>query len=122
MASQPLSESCSYLLVAHDGVRWLPAVLTALHRSGRRPDRMVAVDTGSTDGTAELLAKAEAAGLVDRVVTLGRETGFGAAVAAALATGCSKSVKAPEETTAAPAELVRAFADAGTQTGELGLV
>ena len=36
------------VLVAHDGVRWLPAVLTALHRSGRRPDRMVAVDTGST--------------------------------------------------------------------------
>lgn len=75
------------VLVAHDGARWLPAVLTALHRSTRRPERMVAVDTGSTDATAELLAKAEKAGLVDRVVTLPRETGFGAAVAAALATG-----------------------------------
>jgi GT2 family glycosyltransferase len=75
------------VLVAHDGDRWLPAVLTALHRSRRRPERVVAVDTGSTDGTADLLAKAQEAGLVDRVVTLGREVGFGAAVAAALATG-----------------------------------
>jgi succinate-semialdehyde dehydrogenase/glutarate-semialdehyde dehydrogenase len=32
---------------------------------------------------------------------------------AALATGCSMIVKAPEETPASPAELIRAFADAG---------
>ncbi len=43
-------------------------------------------------------------------------------LAAALATGCSMIVKAPEETPAAPAALVRAFADAGLPAGVLGLV
>lgn len=43
-------------------------------------------------------------------------------VAAALATGCSMIVKAPEETPASPAELIRAFADAGLPSGVLGLV
>lgn len=43
-------------------------------------------------------------------------------VAAALATGCSMIVKAAEETPASPAELVRAFADAGLPPGVLGLV
>ena len=43
-------------------------------------------------------------------------------LAATLATGCSMIVKAPEETPAAPAELVRAFADAGLPPGVLGLV
>jgi succinate-semialdehyde dehydrogenase / glutarate-semialdehyde dehydrogenase len=43
-------------------------------------------------------------------------------LAAALATGCSMIVKAPEETPAAPAELIRAFADAGLPPGVLGLV
>jgi succinate-semialdehyde dehydrogenase/glutarate-semialdehyde dehydrogenase len=43
-------------------------------------------------------------------------------MAAALATGCSMIVKAPEETPAAPAALIRAFADAGVPAGVLGLV
>jgi len=43
-------------------------------------------------------------------------------VSAALAAGCSILVKAPEETPAAPAALVRAFADAGLPPGVLGLV
>lgn len=40
----------------------------------------------------------------------------------ALACGCSMIVKAPEETPASPAELIRAFADAGLPAGVLGLV
>lgn len=40
----------------------------------------------------------------------------------ALATGCSVIAKAPEETPASPAELVRAFVDAGIPAGVLGLV
>jgi succinate-semialdehyde dehydrogenase / glutarate-semialdehyde dehydrogenase len=43
-------------------------------------------------------------------------------VGAALAAGCSMLVKAAEETPAAPAELIRAFADAGLSSGVLGLV
>ena len=43
-------------------------------------------------------------------------------VGAALAAGCSMLVKAAEETPAAPAELIRAFADAGIPPGVLGLV
>ena len=43
-------------------------------------------------------------------------------VGAALAAGCSMLVKAPEETPAGPAELIRAFADAGLPPGVLGLV
>ena len=43
-------------------------------------------------------------------------------VGAALAAGCSVVVKAPEETPAAPAALVKAFADAGLPAGVLGLV
>ena len=40
----------------------------------------------------------------------------------ALAAGCSIIVKAPEETPASPAELVRCFADAGVPAGVMNLV
>ncbi len=40
----------------------------------------------------------------------------------ALATGCSIIVKAPEETPASPAELIRAFTDAGVPTDVMNLV
>jgi succinate-semialdehyde dehydrogenase/glutarate-semialdehyde dehydrogenase len=43
-------------------------------------------------------------------------------LSAALAAGCSIIVKAPEETPASPAELIRAFADAGVPSGVIGLV
>jgi succinate-semialdehyde dehydrogenase/glutarate-semialdehyde dehydrogenase len=43
-------------------------------------------------------------------------------LSAALATGCSIIVKAPEETPASPAELIRAFVDAGVPKGVIGLV
>ncbi len=43
-------------------------------------------------------------------------------LSAALSTGCSIIIKAPEETPASPAELVRAFADAGVPAGVINLV
>ncbi|MEO8081090.1 MAG: NAD-dependent succinate-semialdehyde dehydrogenase [Caldimonas sp.] len=43
-------------------------------------------------------------------------------LSAALAAGCSIIVKAPEETPASPAELIRCFADAGVPAGTIGLV
>jgi len=43
-------------------------------------------------------------------------------LSSALAAGCSIIVKAPEETPASPAELIRAFIDAGVPAGVIGLV
>ena len=43
-------------------------------------------------------------------------------LSAALATGCSCIVKAPEETPAAPAALIKAFVDAGLPEGVVGLI
>ncbi|MGZ4595163.1 MAG: glycosyltransferase family 2 protein, partial [Actinomycetes bacterium] len=52
------------LLVSHNGDRWLPAVLAGLERSTRLPDEVVAVDTGSTDGSVALLEQAFGPGVV----------------------------------------------------------
>lgn len=70
------------IVVAHDGARWLPDVLAALAGQTRAVQRVVGVDTGSTDGSAGLLR--EALGETN-VLTLPRDTGYGAAVAAGLA-------------------------------------
>ena len=43
-------------------------------------------------------------------------------LSAALATGCSIIVKAPEETPASPAEMIRCFVDAGVPAGVVNLV
>lgn len=43
-------------------------------------------------------------------------------LSSALAAGCSIIVKAPEETPGSPAELIRAFIDAGVPAGVIGLV
>lgn len=43
-------------------------------------------------------------------------------ISGALAAGCSIIIKAPEETPASPAELVRCFADAGVPAGVVNLV
>ncbi|MDQ3887020.1 MAG: glycosyltransferase, partial [Actinomycetota bacterium] len=73
------------VLVCHDGEEWLPEVLDALRRLTVRPQHLIAVDTGSLDRTAELLAGAT--DVVDGVLSLDRGTGFGVAVAAAVAHG-----------------------------------
>src|SRR5687767_3634644 len=68
------------VLVAHDGIAWLPEAIDALVHSTHVPAHVVCVDTGSTDGSAELLAER-----FGEVLRLPRDTGFGAAVAAGLA-------------------------------------
>jgi GT2 family glycosyltransferase len=52
------------LLVSHDGARWLPAVLEGLASQTRAPERVVAVDTGSSDTTLDLLTTALGSGSV----------------------------------------------------------
>ncbi|MFC5140158.1 glycosyltransferase [Actinomycetospora rhizophila] len=65
------------VLVCHDGEAWLPGTLDALARLTRRPRRVIAVDTGSADGTAGILG---ASNQVDVVLRMPRDTGFAEAV------------------------------------------
>lgn len=44
------------LLISHDGARWLPAVLEGVGEQSRRPDRLVAVDTGAVPETEAVWA------------------------------------------------------------------
>lgn len=67
------------VVVAHNGQRWLPRVLRALADSTRTPDAVIAVDTGSTDRTPELLADDPS---ITDVVTTDPRTRFAQAVAA----------------------------------------
>lgn len=72
-----LTHDVTAVLVAHDGRRWLPRTLTALSSLVRMPERIIAVDTGSRDTTAELLTGSLGA---PAVVSAPSNTGFGAAV------------------------------------------
>src|SRR5258708_39268575 len=65
------------VVVSHDGARWLPEVLAALAVQTRGVQRVVAVDTGSTDGSLDLLTEALGP---ERVVSAPPGTGFGDAV------------------------------------------
>ncbi len=69
------------VVVAHDGARWLPRTLASVAAQSREVDAVVGVDTGSRDGSADLLREHLGAG---HVVEVGRRTGFGAAVRAGL--------------------------------------
>ncbi|MGJ7908882.1 glycosyltransferase family 2 protein [Actinopolyspora sp. H202] len=96
------------VLVCRRGAEWLPEVLTALRRLTAAPRHFLAVEVGSDEETAESLsaevvpgnsaadgaatdgavvngAATEVSELLDGVLTVGSETGFGAAVAHAVA-------------------------------------
>ena len=70
------------MLVSHDGERWLPTVLEGLAGQLAPVAHCVAVDTGSKDASADLLAEAFGA---DGVIALPSSTGFPAALRAGLA-------------------------------------
>ncbi len=77
------------VLVAHDGARWLPFTLAALADLDHAPDRVIAVDTGSTDATPALLeASLGSAGLLRAA----RDSGYGAAVAVGVSEIPSRAV------------------------------
>ncbi|MFO7960044.1 MAG: glycosyltransferase [Nitriliruptoraceae bacterium] len=69
------------VLVAHEGVRWLPRTLDALLAQSHVPIEIVAVDNASTDGSRELLLERLGE---DRVLIADRDLGFGGAVSMAL--------------------------------------
>lgn len=72
------------VLVALDAARWLPETLAGLAALRRRPDRLIAIETHSTDSTLLLLERARDAGVLDAVYCDPDARGFGAAVSSAL--------------------------------------
>lgn len=68
------------VLVSHDGARWLPAVIGGLDAQTVTPDRVLVVDTGSTDDS---LIRLQAAG--HEIITAPATTTYPQAVALALA-------------------------------------
>ncbi|MET9781909.1 glycosyltransferase family 2 protein [Nocardiopsis alba] len=69
------------VIVSHDGARWLPETLSALRSQSHPVQRVVAADTGSADGSPDLLAEYLPA---DAIIDLPADTGYGDAIRAAL--------------------------------------
>lgn len=78
--------SVTAIMVVHNSRAWLARQLLSLARLDPRPGRIIAVDNASTDDCASLLARELDEGVLDGVVTLEKNTGFGVAVAAAIGT------------------------------------
>ncbi|MFL6288147.1 MAG: glycosyltransferase [Actinomycetes bacterium] len=76
------SQAVVAVLVCHNGEQYLPRTLAALAALNPAPAHVVAVDTGSADRTAPLLAEAvgTGSGAVDSVITMPSDTGFAEAV------------------------------------------
>ncbi|WP_031077067.1 glycosyltransferase family 2 protein [Streptomyces sp. NRRL WC-3742] len=73
------------VIVSHDGARWLPQALAGLLGQDRQVQRVLAVDTGSTDDSPQLLADTLADWLPESgPIVLGRRAGFGTAVGEAV--------------------------------------
>ena len=70
------------VLVTHDGARWLPRTLAALRGSTHEVDALHVVDTGSIDGTAEILANAAAT--IASLHSAPREQPYGKSIAQAV--------------------------------------
>ena len=79
--TRPAAARVTAVLVCHDGAQFLPRTLAAIAGQVRPPDVLVGVDTGSGDGSADLLARA-----TPNLLRLPRRTAFGDAVRAALTT------------------------------------
>jgi len=75
------SHRVTAILVLHDGQLWLPEVVASLTSQTLPVDSIVAVDTGSIDSSAKLVKGARIP-----VLPMDRDTGFGEAVAHAVAT------------------------------------
>ncbi|MFI6574432.1 glycosyltransferase [Nocardiopsis sp. NPDC050513] len=77
----PARHVVTAVIVSHDGARWLPETLAAVRGQSRPVQRVVAADTGSTDGSADLLTEYLPD---DAVLDLPATTGYGDAVRGAL--------------------------------------
>ena len=68
------------IVVSHNGAAWLPEVISSLSSQTRRINRIIAVDTGSTDASPKLL---RAAGIT--YIAAEPDIGYGDAIEMALA-------------------------------------
>lgn len=68
------------IIVSHNGATWLPEVISSLSSQTRRINRIIAVDTGSTDASPKLL---RAAGIT--YIEAEPDIGFGDAIEMAMA-------------------------------------
>ena len=73
------SHRVTAILVLHDGATWLPEVVTSLTSQTHPIERVIAVDTWSTDSSVNLVKGARIP-----VLAMARDTGFGEAVAHAV--------------------------------------
>ncbi len=80
MSSLSASTQVTAILVVHDGATWLPKVVAAIASQSRTPDKTIAVDTGSEDGSTKLLNGARI-----KYLSINRGEGFGTAVSEAVA-------------------------------------
>lgn len=78
----PVRHVVTAVVVAHNGSRWLSELIAGLRQQRRRPDRITIVDTGSSDGSRELLVDTFGE---HAVTTAPRHTGFGEAVSRGVA-------------------------------------
>ena len=76
-----MTSQVTAILVVHDGATWLPQVVAAIASQSRAPERALAVDTGSVDGSAKLLSGARIKSIPSE-----RGEGFGTAISEAVAT------------------------------------
>ena len=91
-AAEPVAEAprdvsgahVTAVLVTFDAARWLEATLDGLAALTRRPQRLIAIDNGSSDATVALLEHARDRGLLHAVYAGRRGDGFGDAVRSAL--------------------------------------
>ncbi|GAB3420873.1 glycosyltransferase [Flindersiella endophytica] len=65
------------VVVTHNGERWLGELIAGLRQQRRTPDRVVVVDTGSSDGSRDLIGRAFGPQVI---LNAPPSTGFGAAV------------------------------------------
>lgn len=79
-SSSTRTQSVTAIVVAHNGERWIPALVAALDAGTTQPRHFVAVDTSSSDTSRDLIQAA-----YGQVVEADSNVGFGSAVAAGLA-------------------------------------
>lgn len=77
--------SVTTVVVARDGRVWLPTTLAALAAQTTPPDRIIGLDAGSADDSAQILRDALGDDCVVSMAAQDRPIGFGQAIAAAVA-------------------------------------